>query len=131
MHVPTSAVCHSGVRHAGVYWGCRYQHCCELVQWKMHMLVCDQIPYQDWTGATPSMHVFIAGANSAKWSALQSVPSKATAFAQGVSGLFPASENEVNQELQAEQLTIDALAQRTNQLTPVRDLVMCVRVLQG
>ena len=83
------------------------------------------------TGVIPAKHVFVAGADSAKGSALQSIPSKVTGFAQGISDLFPASENEVNQELQAEQLTISQLAQRINQLTPVRHHVMCVGALQG
>ena len=80
---------------------------------------------------TPSIHVFVAGADSAKGSALQSTSSKVTGFAQGFSDLFPVSENVFNQELQTEQLTISQLAQRINQLTPVRECVMCARVLQG
>ena len=95
----------------------------EPVLWNLHMLVCDQsVPGLD---IFRHLHaVFLAGADSGNIPALQSISSKVTGFAQGFSGLLPASENEVNQELQTEQLTIDALAQRINQLTPVRERVI-------
>ena len=46
-------------------------------------------------------------------------------FVQGFRDLFPASENEVNQELQTQLLTIHELEQRVDQLTPVRASARC------
>ena len=64
-----------------------------------------------------------AGALRRKEPVLQAAPGPLSGFAQraeGIRGLFPVSKAEVYQELQAEQVLIDALTQRVNQLTPVR-----------
>ena len=64
--------------------------------------------------------VCITGANSTQGLAPQTFHGLVSNVAQGFQGLFPASRNEVNQELHVKQLEIEMLAQRVNQLTPVR-----------
>lgn len=60
--------------------------------------------------------LLVAGADATGEPLLQT----SSAFGEGFRGFLPVSKAEFNQELQAEQATIDALMQRVNQLTPVR-----------
>ena len=64
-----------------------------------------------------------AGISGTEGPAIQASPGLASGLVQGFSGglggILPASRNEVQQELQVQELTLERIAQRLNQLTPV------------